>query len=185
MPATSSLSHTAFYSYYSLLPLSLARLYQDSGWHLEHGITEALIFELVFFLGIYMKSVPGSSILISTGSVRNVFVPASWITSVLFFKANFTLEVILVSLFIPFSKSFGLSSASLFALSGKSLIIPPSVAQVKQLKAVLNMSSDYPQRTNEIKTDLVSLDAHVFACSFGSFSSPHTMQTKSCHPSPY
>lgn len=62
-----------------------------------------------------------------------------------FFKANFTLEVIPVSLFIPFSKSFVLSSTSLFTLSGKSLIIPPSVAQVKQLKAVLNVSSDYPQ----------------------------------------
>lgn len=60
------------------------------------------------------------------------------------FKANFTLEVIPISLFIPFL----LSSlfASLFALSGKSSIIPPSVAQVKQLKAVLNMSSDYPQK---------------------------------------
>lgn len=97
-----------------------------------------------------------------------------------FFKANFTLEVILVSLFIPFSKSFVLSSASLFGLSGKCLIIPPSVAQVKQLKAVLNMSSDYPQRTNEIRTGLVSLDAHVSACLFSSFSSPLTKETKSC-----
>lgn len=58
------------------------------------------------------------------------------------FKANFTLEVIPISFFIPFL----LFSASLYALSGKSLIIPPSVAQVKQLKAVLNMSSDYPQK---------------------------------------
>lgn len=99
-----------------------------------------------------------------------------------FFKASFTLEVISVSLFIPFSKFFIHSSASLFALSGKSLIIPLSVAQVKQLKAVLNMSSDYPQRTNEIRTDLVSLDAHVFACSFSSFSSSLTKETKSCWP---
>lgn len=96
------------------------------------------------------------------------------------FKANFTLEGILVSLFIPFSKSFILSSVPLSALSGKSLIIPPSVTQVKQLKAVLYMSSDYPQRTNEIRTDLASLDAHVFACSFSSFSSPLTKETKSC-----
>lgn len=59
-----------------------------------------------------------------------------------FFKANFTLEVISISLFVPFL----LSSSSLFTLSGKSLIIPPSVAQVKQLKAVLNKSSDYLQQ---------------------------------------
>lgn len=59
----------------------------------------------------------------------------------LFFKASFTLEVVPISLFIPFL----VSSASLFALSGKSLIIPPTFAQVK-LKAELNMSSDYPQK---------------------------------------
>lgn len=57
-----------------------------------------------------------------------------------FFKAKFTLEVIPISLFIPFFL------LPLFGLSGKSLIIPPSVAQVKQLKALLNMSSDYPQK---------------------------------------
>lgn len=99
----------------------------------------------------------------------------------MFFKANFTLELIPASLFILPSKSFILSSVPLL-LSGKSLIIPPSATQVKKQKTVFNISSYYPQRTNERRADLVSLDAHMSARLFSPFISSLTKETKSCWP---
>lgn len=131
-----------------------------------------------------MKAALGSSILISTHVIEKR-VHSSRLNTFSGYSSKPTSLLKWSQLaysFSPQSPSFVLSCASLFALSGKSLIIPPSVTQVKQLNAVLNMSSDYPQRTNEIRTDLVSLDAHVFACSFSSFRSPLTKETKSCRP---
>lgn len=149
----------------------------------QHGITEVPFIELIYslFLGICMKAAPGSSIRIS----RQVFEICVCFSRLNTFSGCSSKSTSLLKWFW-LAYSFPSQSPSffllpLFALSGMSLITPAKCwwSQVKQLKAVLIMSSDFLQRASEIRTDFVSLDAHVFAYSFSCLSSPLTKETES------